>query len=413
MIEHHFRSTADSHWPTLQNTPAAQTGRLKTTVSGSRRRRLWDMPHKLHCPIIGVCFDVDELRRTMARLMDFSRDTSDFTLHTCAVGACEERTPLAESLHKQLEKRFQITIRQHAHLRDTASLRQRWQEALTSGQQLPAMLWTCWSHPACDNTLEQEIYGAIHMLQHQLGSTTRADLCMLKAVQRENTGLRQELAAIQGELASLRQSKARELSARDTACAALQADLASKEAGFANLQAQLGKLRDSLPELGDRQALARRANDAENRALALSAHAAAVDQQNRRLRERLEQLENERIERQRNHPAAAVDRCAPARLAGKAVLCVGGRSGNVEAYRQTIEQRGGRFLHHDGGQEESLHRIDAALAAADLVVCQAGCISHNAYWRVKEACKRTGKPCLYLKKAGTTGLSRLIDEAAH
>ena len=100
---------------------------------------------------------------------------------------------------------------------------------------------------------------------------------------------------------------------------------------------------------------------------------------------------------------------AAVNVAGKCVLCVGGRSGAVDAYRQVIEQRGGRFLHHDGGLEESLHRIDAVLAAADLVICQAGCISHNAYWRVKEQCKRTGKRCTYMKTTGVSGLSRLIE----
>jgi hypothetical protein len=99
-----------------------------------------------------------------------------------------------------------------------------------------------------------------------------------------------------------------------------------------------------------------------------------------------------------------------ANLSGKSILCVGGRSGSIDSYRQVIEQRGGRFLHHDGGLEESLHRIDGFLAAADLVICQAGCISHNAYWRVKEQCKRTGKPCIYMKNSGASGLSRLIDE---
>jgi len=97
-------------------------------------------------------------------------------------------------------------------------------------------------------------------------------------------------------------------------------------------------------------------------------------------------------------------------LTGKCVLCVGGRAGSIDSYRQIIEQRGGRFLHHDGGQEESLHRIDGFLAAADLVICQADCISHNAYRRVKEQCKRSGKPCLYMKNGGASGLSRLIDQ---
>ena len=45
--------------------------------------------------------------------------------------------------------------------------------------------------------------------------------------------------------------------------------------------------------------------------------------------------------------------------------------------------------------ESAVFRPDAqALQAADVVICQVGCISHNAYWRVKDHCKRTGKTCL-------------------
>jgi len=38
--------------------------------------------------------------------------------------------------------------------------------------------------------------------------------------------------------------------------------------------------------------------------------------------------------------------------------------------------------------------LDASLAAADLVICQTGCISHDEYWRVQDHCRRTGKPCI-------------------
>jgi hypothetical protein len=38
--------------------------------------------------------------------------------------------------------------------------------------------------------------------------------------------------------------------------------------------------------------------------------------------------------------------------------------------------------------------LDAHLAAADLVICQTGCISHDHYWRVQDHCRRTGKTCL-------------------
>jgi hypothetical protein len=30
------------------------------------------------------------------------------------------------------------------------------------------------------------------------------------------------------------------------------------------------------------------------------------------------------------------------------------------------------------------------------VICQTGCISHSAYWRVKDYCKRNGKRCVFI-----------------
>lgn len=48
--------------------------------------------------------------------------------------------------------------------------------------------------------------------------------------------------------------------------------------------------------------------------------------------------------------------------------------------------------------------LDSSLAAADLVICQTGCISHDEYWRVQDHCRRTGKPCILVDQplgAGT------------
>jgi hypothetical protein len=94
------------------------------------------------------------------------------------------------------------------------------------------------------------------------------------------------------------------------------------------------------------------------------------------------------------------------RLHQKMVLCVGGRSGNIANYRDVVERVGGRFAHHDGGLEDNASALDANLAAADLVICQTGCISHNAYWRVKDFCKRTGKQCVYVENPSASSLER-------
>jgi hypothetical protein len=92
------------------------------------------------------------------------------------------------------------------------------------------------------------------------------------------------------------------------------------------------------------------------------------------------------------------------------VLCVGGLTGARNHYRAEIEIRAGRFLHHDGGREDNLHRLTPMLAAADIVICASGNISHNAYHLVKSTCKKLGKPCVLVKG---TGIASFLDGLGH
>ena len=407
--------------PLRQRLPAelsepAEPATVANPAAGSRRRKLWELPHKFHCPVIGVCFAVDELRGLMAKVMHFPRETTDFVLHTTAVAACETRSQLAELLHKNMEKRFALTVRRFAAAKDGGSLRRLWREAAGAGTDIPGALWACWTHPAADTPLEQEIYGEIHMLQHQIGSGVRHDLTTRQRLSADNGELRRQLDAAQQALDTLRQEKAREMQQFTRRLSELRGELAGRDAAAAMLTGQLTALRQTLPELKDRQLLARRAGDAEARAIALASRCTELDDELQRQHALLRQA-GETI----RHLGAAGDSPADApealseapasHLSGKCILCVGGRSGSVDAYRQIVEQRGGRFLHHDGGLEESLHRIDGALAAADLVICQTGCISHNAYWRVKEQCKRSGKQCVFVKASGLSSFDRIVDMA--
>jgi len=396
----------DASMIALQRTPPESTA----PPQSSRRRKLWEVPHKCHCPIIGTCFAVDELRTQMHKAMPLPRGTIDFVLHTTAVGNCETRSRLAEILHKSLEKRYQLTIKRFAAAKTSEALRALWQSATQSGSDIPGALWAAWTHPACDATLEQEIYGDIHMIQHQVATGTRADIKAMQQARQENADLRRQLDLARRESETLRQEKVLEAQRLREQISALQAAEVGRDACIARLSAQLDQLRGSLPDLKGRLALARRASDSEARAAALMAQCREQREEIERLTRQLQQPDDalpkpQEEEASPTHPGhAELDA-----IDGKCVLCVGGRTGSIDAYRQIIEQRGGRFLHHDGGLEESLHRMDGFLAAADLIICQAGCISHNAYWRVKEQCKRTGKPCIYMKGSGISALSRLID----
>ncbi len=376
--------------------------------SGSRRRKLWEIPHKFHCPVIGVCFGCAELRTLMAKVMHFPHDTSDFTLHTTAVGACEERSRLAELLQKTLEKRYQLVLRQFAALKSNHELRPAWQRALAEGSQVPAALWAVWTHPACDARLEQEIYADIHMLQHQIGSGTRADLRTLQHLQSENADLRRQLQQVQAAAEQSRQEQAALQQSLRQQLGEAQAEVAAREAWGLGLQRELAALHGELPDLGERRDLAQQLDFAREQLLRLRARGDEQAAELARLRDYASFAEDSlaALNRGEELPVPALP---AADLGGKCVLCVGGRSGAVHSYREVVEQSGGRFMHHDGGLEESLHRIDSALAAADIVICQAGCISHNAYWRVKDLCKRSGKPCMFVKSGGVSSFEKVVD----
>jgi hypothetical protein len=59
--------------------------------------------------------------------------------------------------------------------------------------------------------------------------------------------------------------------------------------------------------------------------------------------------------------------------------------------------------------EESgeLSGLEASIVAADLVICQTGCLSHGAYWRVQDHCKRTGKTCMLVAQPASVRIVRI------
>jgi len=390
---------------------APRTPAPDTRPHGSRRRKLWEIPHKFHCPVVGVCFACDELRGLMAKVMHFPRETTDFVLHTTAVGACEERTRLSELLHKTLERRFQPTLRRFATCKSSGELRRAWQEACRDAHPIPAALWATWTHPACDARLEQDVYADIHMIQHQVGAGARADLRALQTLTAEKAAGQRELARLRGELEALRRQHAAENAELQLRIAELRSALVASEARGAEAQSECEALRRKLPDLDEREALVAQRDGLLRRNVELSGRLVEQEGEIGHLREFARYAEEtlESLAREEGDPADALPSTD---LGGKCVLCGGGRSGTVHSYREVVEQSGGRFMHHDGGIEESLHRIDGVVAAADLVICQAGCISHNAYWRVKDLCKRTGKPCLFVRSSGVSSFGRVIGVAA-
>ena len=67
----------------------------------------------------------------------------------------------------------------------------------------------------------------------------------------------------------------------------------------------------------------------------------------------------------------------------------------------------GQIADHAADQGEDPAILEASLVAADLVICQTGCLSHGAYWRVQDHCRRMGKPCVLVEQPDALRIVRI------
>lgn len=162
----------------------------------------------------------------------------------------------------------------------------------------------------------------------------------------------------------------------------LQGQLVARDTALAYAREDLAALKKAIPGLPRRVTLA-------NRVETLTAHAQDL------MRERLGWQWGVKSALP---VSASTNKTIAVDLRQKSVLCVGQDVSGTSATQQAIEQAGGHFMHHGGRAGEDEEALEASLSAADLVICQTGCVSHDAYWRVQNHCKRTGKQCVLVEQ---------------
>jgi len=377
-------------------------------AGGSRRRRIWELPTNCHCPLIGVCLPLAMLRRLVNKLLVRPLEGDDYDVHVWAVHECAVRNRMSELLQRTLDERFAVVLRQFRSLRDPAALHAAWRQAVDRGD-VAGPFWATLTHPRCDLAMIENVVRDMHMIQHQAGASARVDLGRFAALQKENAALARELEQTRDKATRAADARARELARQTEQAAQLRADLAQRDSTIDALRRELDALQAALPDLRDRERLVRRVEELEAREQALSDKMAQLRQ--RFARERQGALA-QAASTPSAQPVPAAQTEPALDLADKTVLCVGGRSGNVPNYRELLEREGARFMHHDGGLEQASELLDTSLAAADLVICQTGCISHQAYWRVKDFCKRNGKRCVFVDNPSTSSLSVRLRKVA-
>lgn len=343
------RALAEVGQPQAAGAPAASRTAEEKAAS---RARLWNLKDKFHCPLIGTCLAMDELLRIARRHAFAGNARDDYLLHVKAVGCAGSRNPVSEDLNRHFERKYAGYIARFDCMKTAEELLAFWKAHYENGE-VAGPMWALFTHRAADDELRHAVYADVHMLSHQVGAGLAADARRLTWLTRRNA----ELAATleRGRL-----------------------DAAGAERGRA-LQAALRESQDRTAALlRERDTLAAERDALERLMLVAESDEAACNVQ-------CNGCEN--------------------RAAGRCVLCVGGRTTLLSQYRALAGRLGIRLVHHDGGLEESLSRLPDLINGADAVLCPTDCVSHAAYYKLKQHCKRTGKPCLLFKGAGVSGFA--------
>jgi hypothetical protein len=275
-----------------------------------------------------------------------------------------------------------------------------WWRGRAAQGEIAGALWATLTHARCDEWLEMRVLGQVHMLQHQVGAAQRVDLAAHRELAAERQALARDYAEVQQRVTAWSQERAREQQAWEQERMQQRAALIALQTQLAQAQEQLQHWQAARPDLPEREQLRERLAEQVERNQALQREVNRMASRSTPAAEP--------VAEPAPPPAPAVVPAMPARLEHRVVLCVGGRGGSVPQYRQAVEGCGAQFLHHDGGEEHKPAQLEPQLAAADLVICQTGCISHDAYWRVKDHCKRHHKRCVFVDKPSASSLRRAL-----
>lgn len=405
----------------------------------TRRKKLWELPVETYCTVLGTCFTVSRLRQLIVRryrqkhkggyssVEDISQ-YSDYELHVDACHVSRTKNPLAVDLQKDMDVRYAAEVsrcRKHTRSDDLLGI---WQQALSRGD-VAGYIWALLTHPSNTAVLTDQICRDMHMLQHHMQPQMVYDREKVEekmaALERENATLSRALADAQRRSTANMDKHQRTTERLRSELVRLRGQAMHKDSLIAFMEEDLRQFQDATGQDGG---IVSRLEKSLVRERALEQRLKAMKASMKKAEKRVQKLEfalhnqvllqqaQERADSssaERGQKQLAEQTESPVFFTpGSKVLCVGGKSKKVPEYRVILESTGADFLHHDGGLENNQSQLETALAASDVVICQTGCISHNAYWRVKNHCKRTGKQCIYVDNPSTSSLLANLQKAA-
>jgi hypothetical protein len=368
----------------------------------SRRLGLWQIDGGAQCSIIGTCLSDRELRDAVRKCLPLDARASNYEIHCHCSHASQADGPLARALTKLLNRRYAGAVSLAAKAQTEAEVVELWFRLRDSGQ-IAAGYWAVMSHRDVADCIKQRIFGEVHMLSHLHGRSIHELTTKLAETRRRCDEL-------EARAARTERGRQEALIERDTALAerdAARTMLAERPAlapGPSTQEAFQLRADRSLTRL--RRELARR-----ERALVIARTRA------RSAEARLEQAEKTR--KQRSQTSARRPECSDAEnpggyeaaspcLAGARILYIGGRNPVVPHLRSVAAARGAELSHHDGGVENSMHRVSDMIERCDVVICPVDCVSHAACRLAKACCLRMSKMFIPVPTASRASFERAL-----
>lgn len=359
----------------------------------TRRLQLWDIDGSMQCSIIGTCLTeqdlIDALRRNK---LQAANHANSYDVHSYCVRAAGQDTPLTRSLNKILDRRYEGALRIVGRTECPDELRRVWARLRDAGQ-IGAAYWALLSHRHVPADLKIALFGEVHMLSHLNGHGAQELSLRLAEAERR-------IVDIEGRLRRSNEAKMAAIAERDAAVAklsALECRLSTTSGRVANVD------RTPAPS-GTRQAKTERA--------LISARARA-----RHAEELLAKALARQGPKTPTAPVSHGETCAALpKLEERApprtlrVLYLGGRPAILPHLKKAADQRQAELLHHDGGVDDNIHRIEDLVKSCDVVMCPIDCVSHGACLLAKETCHRLRKRFIPIPTSSRSGFERALDQ---
>ncbi len=414
----------------------------ETKNTASRRKKLWEVGEGYHCSILGTCLRRSDLRRfSRKKIFQMEPGDSDYQIHLTLVGFAASRNLKSRAMHKFLDGRYRVAIKRYAAVNDDEAL-ELWEQDVKKGT-VAGAYWAIMTNQLLSKDVRAEVYGQNHMMGHDNIVVNQQQHRFYKEIANKATMLEEVLVserhihlkeqmAMACEMEKLKnlQEESVLLVAENKKIVEKNIRLQSELAGN-SLSGEIGKLKDQLRESNKRNAELTAEVEAFKRKFAdkcelfelANADSEEIMSKNRQLEENLSLLQQEVMSMETamlgsldsSYDCSTCDdqktSCCPGSdLCGKTILYVGGLHKMVSHYRQLIENRGGNFLHHDGGKEASRAILPKMLSTADAVLCPIDCISHDACICVKKICKQYQKPYVMMRSSGLSSLAKGLTE---